>query len=70
MPAGDRKNRPERKTERSRPALCRRHDLPVPTAVLIGRRVASSYGGKPVEYRIQRSLTRTYHLRVDGAAKS
>ncbi|WP_295479660.1 hypothetical protein [uncultured Sutterella sp.] len=42
----------------------------MPTAVLIGRRVACFYGGKPVEYRIQRSLTRTYHLRVDGAAKS
>lgn len=60
-------SREQIKAEVLDPELCRRHDLPVPTAVLIGRRVACSYSGKPVEYRIQRSLTRTYHLRVEGA---
>lgn len=46
-------------------ALCERYGLPFPTPVLISRRVAMTYGDRPVEYRIQRSLTRKYHAELD-----
>ena len=45
-------------------ALCERYGFESPCAALIGRRVATTFGGQPVEYRIQHYLTRGYHFQI------
>lgn len=45
---------------------CQRFNLPSPQPVVVVRRVAYTLGDVPVEYRIQRCITRKYHLVAAG----
>lgn len=42
-----------------------RYDIALPEPMLIGRRTAYTLGNRPVEYRIQRYLTRHYHFLIE-----
>lgn len=44
--------------------VCRRYGLEPPFPVLVGRRIAATFGGKPVEWRIQRYTTADYHFSI------
>lgn len=46
------------------PDLCRRFGLPEPMPVIEVRRCSRTLGGRPVECRLQRSITRHYHYRI------
>ena len=41
-----------------------RYGIPTPEPILIGRRTACTLGHRPVEYRIQRYMTRHYHFLI------
>lgn len=41
-----------------------RYGIPTPEPILIGRRTACTLGHRPVEYRIQRYMTRRYHFLI------
>ncbi len=44
--------------------ICRRFGLAEPLPVIEIRRIAFTLGNRPVEYRVQRSITEHYHYRI------